>query len=77
MLTQFNKLLNKFVQRKANIELNLLSLQIKDKEVMADFSKEKILKQNAVIFWFNMAGHLVNIAFTYYDFLNGGAAGLF
>jgi len=63
--------------RKAGIELNLITLRINDKEVMDDFNKEKIYKQNQPIFWINMATILYNLAFNYTDFLSGSTISSF
>lgn len=63
--------------RKAGIELNLVTLKIYDEEVMEDYNKEKISKQNFPIMWINMFISFFNNIINYYDFLTGGAMSTF
>ena len=65
------------VKIKAGIELNLVTLIIKDKEVMADYTQEKITKQNVPVFWVNMIIIIFNLGFNYYDYFQGGSTSLF
>jgi hypothetical protein len=65
------------VYKKAGIELNLVTLKINDEEVMEDYNKEKISKQNFPIMWVNMFIHFFNNMFNYIDYLNGGVMSTF